>query len=57
MLETYLLEVLPKYDQERVYISDIKKLTNANPTNCHSTIPAVIIAIQNDRQLWQLNGL
>jgi hypothetical protein len=26
VLETYLLEVLPKYDQERVYISDIKKL-------------------------------
>jgi hypothetical protein len=25
-LENYLLEVLPKYDQERVYISDIKKL-------------------------------
>ena len=26
VLESYLLEVLPKYDQERVYISDIKKL-------------------------------
>ena len=25
-LESYLLEVLPNYDQERVYISDIKKL-------------------------------
>ncbi len=25
-LEAYLLEVLPNYDQERVYISDIKKL-------------------------------
>lgn len=26
VLEAYLLEVLPNYDQERVYISDIKKL-------------------------------
>ncbi len=26
VLESYLLEILPKYDQERVYISDIKKL-------------------------------
>ena len=26
VLENYLLEVLPNYDQERVYISDIKKL-------------------------------
>jgi hypothetical protein len=25
-LESYLLEILPNYDQERVYISDIKKL-------------------------------
>ena len=26
VLESYLLEILPNYDQERVYISDIKKL-------------------------------
>jgi hypothetical protein len=26
VLESYLLEILPTYDQERVYISDIKKL-------------------------------
>lgn len=26
VLEKYLLEILPNYDQERVYISDIKKL-------------------------------
>jgi hypothetical protein len=26
VLENYLLEILPNYDQERVYISDIKKL-------------------------------
>lgn len=25
-LESYLLEILPKYDKERVYISDIKKI-------------------------------